>query len=353
MRLGVITDPLFLQHRHILAHPENPGRLQTLTQQLQAQPYFGSLARVPLRHANGDELELVHDRAYLHALQSLAHSTMLDQDTYAGASSFTVAAVATGSILNAVDLLMNDELDCVFVLTRPPGHHASRNQAMGFCLLNHAAVASKFIGQKYQQPVAILDWDAHHGNGTQSIFYRDPEVLYVSSHQYPFYPGSGDPLQLGQDSGYGYNLNFPLPRGLPAQQFVALYQHLIIPTIEQFRPKILIVSAGFDAHMDDPLAQLSLRASDFALLAALVENMRMNNNGLKTIYILEGGYDTAALAASVQAVIEVLIQPMDDIKTLLKRCALSAKESSFAANLVRVYPSEINVKWRFDSFLRG
>jgi acetoin utilization deacetylase AcuC-like enzyme len=254
----------------------------------------------PASEASRGDLEQVHDAAYLTAVERLAAAGggHLDPDTAVNDVSFRAAALASGAAVAAVDAVVEGEVDRAFCGGRPPGHHAERARAMGFCLINHASVAAAHARRSSAARVAILDWDAHHGNGTQAIFYDDPSVLYVSLHQWPFYPGTGAAAERGAGSGEGTTVNIPVPAGIGEADYLELFDDVALPAVRAFAPDLLIVSAGFDAHRDDPLCSLGLTGGAFGRMTESVADI-----GSGQVFVLEGGYDLDALEESVLAVL--------------------------------------------------
>jgi len=288
--------PLFERHDPGRGHPERPERYAAVARAVAAS----GAEVVEATAAPQDALERVHDAAYLAAIERLADSGggHLDPDTAVNAVSFQAAELASGAALAAVGDVLAGSLDRVFCAGRPPGHHAERARAMGFCLVNHAAVAAARAADDTEGRVAVLDWDAHHGNGTQAIFYDDPSVLYVSLHQWPFYPGTGAAGERGAGAGQGATVNIPLPAGTSEQVYLDAFDQVAVPALEAFSPDLLIVSAGFDAHRDDPLCSLGLTAGAFARMAQSVGHI-----GVGQVFVLEGGYDLDALEESTLAVL--------------------------------------------------
>lgn len=227
---------------------------------------------------------------------------MDEGDTHVVPESFEVAKLAAGSVLNAIDVVLGNQAAAAFCAVRPPGHHAERGRPMGFCLFNNVAIGARYAQQKHGiERVAILDWDVHHGNGTQHIFEADPAVLYISLHQYPFYPGTGAGSERGIGKGEGYTMNFPFPAQTGEEKYLSIVNEAIVPAISKYMPGLLIISAGFDAHKDDPLGGMELTGSSFAKMTDLVRHIA------PIVSVLEGGYNLGALAQSVEKHLESLI----------------------------------------------
>ncbi|HVG66610.1 MAG TPA: histone deacetylase [Gaiellales bacterium] len=290
--------PLFERHDPGYGHPERPARYAAVERAVAAA---GAPVESAVEAPRGD-LEQVHDAAYLSAVERLAAAGggHLDPDTAVNDASFRAAALASGAALAAVDAVIDGEIERAFCGGRPPGHHAERARAMGFCLINHAAVAAAHARRSSAARVAILDWDAHHGNGTQAIFYDDPSVLYVSLHQWPFYPGTGSADQRGAGAAEGATVNVPVPAGIGEADYLELFDQVALPAVRSFAPDLLIVSAGFDAHRDDPLCSLGLTSGAFARMTESVADI-----GSGQVFVLEGGYDLDALEESVLAVLTI------------------------------------------------
>jgi acetoin utilization deacetylase AcuC-like enzyme len=261
------------------------------------------LARLEPRAASRLELERVHAPAYLAALEAqVAHGAgHLDPDTYFSPGSWDAALFAAGGAIEVTLATLAGEVSHAAVLARPPGHHATSARAMGFCLLNNVAAAAAAARAAGAPRVAIVDWDVHHGNGTQEIFWRDPDVLYVSTHQYPFYPGTGASDEIGADAGRGYTINVPMPAGMGHDEYLYAFDRLIMPALVAYEPTIVLVSAGYDAHRDDPLAEMRLETRTYAAIAA-----RLRTLGRPLVVALEGGYDLAAVGACTAATVDVL-----------------------------------------------
>jgi acetoin utilization deacetylase AcuC-like enzyme len=285
-------------------HPERPERLPAVERGLVEAEV--PLIRLPPRAATRDELSRAHTPAYLAALEQFvaANGGALDPDTPTSAGSWSSAVHAAGATLAAVDALRAGRGAAAFVACRPPGHHATADRAMGFCLLNNAAIAAAVLADEGER-VLVLDWDVHHGNGTQAIFWDDPRVLYVSLHEWPAYPGTGRADETGGDGAPGLTVNIPLPGGATGDIAVRALDEVVAPVAEGFAPTWVVVSAGFDAHRDDPLAGLAWSAGDYALLAARAAAL-VSGPG-RILAVLEGGYDLEALRRSVTATAASLV----------------------------------------------
>jgi len=287
-------------------HPERPARLTAVMEGVRALGPEHEVIVPAFGEASMEDLARVHDLAYLERLSSFcaAGGGDIDADTYARQDSWTAARRGAGAGLTALRTLEQLGEGVGFVPVRPPGHHATADRAMGFCLVNNVAVAAASrtaLGER----VLVVDWDVHHGNGTQDIFWNEPAVLYVSTHQHPLYPGTGRPEEVGGPAGLGLTLNLPLPPGATGDVARAALDHEARPTIEEFRPDWVLVSCGFDAHRDDPLSDLQLSSGDFAELARIVREFAPRPGRLALF--LEGGYDQAALASSVEATLGALL----------------------------------------------
>jgi acetoin utilization deacetylase AcuC-like enzyme len=281
-------------------HPENARRLTAIESRLSEGGWAG-LELVEAPAAETDQLLRVHPRRHLDSIAALCESGggMIDTDTVASAGSFVAARHAAGGAIHAVDRLMSDGVGFAFCGLRPPGHHAETARAMGFCLMNNAAIAARHaLAEHGAERVVVIDWDVHHGNGTNEIFHASDEVLYASIHQSPLYPGTGDISDAGAGPGEGFSLNLPVPPYSGPDEFLALVQRLVLPVLAEFGPRLVVVSAGFDAHRDDPLAQCELDAAAYADMAASIRDAAADL-GVPVLVCLEGGYDLGALADSV------------------------------------------------------
>jgi acetoin utilization deacetylase AcuC-like enzyme len=295
--IAFITSPLCAGHRTPPGHPEQPARVTRVEDHLASTPVGASLVRIDARKAAEEDLLRVHDSRHVEEVRDgCARGGMLDEgDTFAVPASWEAGLAAAGALLDGVDAVRSGAPGA-FCCTRPPGHHAERDRPMGFCLFNNAAVGVRYAQERYGlERVAVLDWDVHHGNGTQHIFEEDPSVLYCSLHQFPFYPGTGARQERGVGKGMGATVNVPLPAGSGEGEYLAAFREQILPPLRRFRPELLVVSAGFDAHRDDPLGGMRLTDRSFGLFTRMVRDIA------PVVSVLEGGYNLDALARSVEA----------------------------------------------------
>jgi len=296
--LGYLFDEQYLVHDPGNQHPESPKRLVVIRDAIKSSGIMDRWQRVEPRLARIDELELVHCRNYIRHVEKTAENApaWLDLDTAVSAGSYRTALLAAGGVLQCVDSICLGKLRRVFAFVRPPGHHADRGRACGFCLFNNIALAAAYARLKYKlERIAIVDIDVHHGNGTQSCFYQDPGVLYLSSHQFPFFPGTGDFDEIGEKEGKGYTLNFPLPEGTGESSFVPIYSKIASAVLDQFAPQLILVSAGFDGDFRDPLGGLTITHEGYASAAASLIRAAERSCEGRICFILEGGYSMQAL----------------------------------------------------------
>jgi acetoin utilization deacetylase AcuC-like enzyme len=304
MAVLLVADPRFLDHDTGPGHPERPARLLAVEEGLRASPVHEDLVRIDPRPATPEEIRRVHRGSVADRITELVEcgGGRLDPDTVASSGSSAAAELAAGAGLVAVEHLDRGDADAAFLAVRPPGHHATPTRSMGFCLYNNVAVTAAALADRGER-VLVVDYDAHHGNGTQDIFYDDPRVAYVSLHQYPFYPGTGAADEVGAGAGRGTTVNVPLPAGATGDAYRAAVDDVIVPFAERFRPTWLLLSAGFDAHRRDPLTDLGLTSGDFGDLTAALA--RLVPAGRRIVF-LEGGYDLDGLARSVGAAVSAL-----------------------------------------------
>ena len=308
MRTALVLDRRYEAHDPGPGHPESPQRIRAIGDALASYRRDGLVELEP-RPASADDLALNHGAEHIERVGATAGVPYFafDADTPTSARSYETARLAAGGYLALLDAIMAGEADNGFALVRPPGHHAEANRAMGFCLFNNVAIGARHLRARHGLGrVLIVDWDVHHGNGTQRSFYDDPTVLYASTHQYPFYPGTGAATEVGSAAGAGRTVNVPFPAGCGDDEFVAAFTDLIVPIAAQFRPEFVLISAGFDAHRRDPLAAMQMTEAGYRALTRAVMQVARDHAGGKVAAILEGGYDLRALGASVTAVLDEL-----------------------------------------------
>ncbi len=314
LKTALITDRHYLDHLPGRGHPERPERVKVLIDMADGLHRSG-LKRIAPREATVDEIELAHDPDYVALVRQTAnHDTYdFDPDTHASRLTYHTSVLAAGGVLTAVDAVLDGEADNAFALVRPPGHHALPDRAMGFCFFNNIAIAASYLTRvKGLERVMILDWDVHHGNGTQDIFYRSPQVLYCSLHQFPHYPGTGSVREIGTDEGSGFTVNLPLPATFGDPEYMSAFDRVVLPVGRQFRPDFLLVSAGFDCHFRDPLADMRVTEQGFAAMARRLKRLAAECCQGRMALALEGGYDLQALAGSAREVIEELGREADE-----------------------------------------
>ncbi|HYX51179.1 MAG TPA: histone deacetylase [Ktedonobacteraceae bacterium] len=322
MTTGLIYDPIFLEHLTPENHPDKPERLQKAMDVLRAMNWLEREGLVLLepRAATEDELATVHEREYIHKVKAAAHKVAREQessgrktrffatDTFVSARSYEAAIKAAGAPLTAIDAILQGEIDNAYCLVRPPGHHAVAESAMGFCLFNNVAVGARYAIDKYGlERVMIIDYDVHHGNATQEMFYDDPRVLYFSIHQAPFYPGTGLSDERGEGAGLGTTINVPLPATTGYETYEPVFRQVMAPAADRFDPQLILVSAGFDAHWKDPLGGMYLSTAGFAKLTGIIIELAQTLCNGRLVFVQEGGYDILATAFCVATCINLLL----------------------------------------------
>jgi acetoin utilization deacetylase AcuC-like enzyme len=316
-RVALYDDPVFREHDAGPGHPERPERLEAVRRGLRAAGLEAEMTPLAARPATQDELARVHTARHIDEVAATAgHNRRFDPDTAASPRSYAAALRAAGTVVDAVDRVLDGSLDRAFCAVRPPGHHATADRAMGFCLFNNVAVGAAHALARGLGRVAILDFDVHHGNGTQDIFRAEPRVLYVSSHQFPFYPGTGALDEVGEGDGRGFTVNLPMPAGLGDGDYLRAYREIVTPVALAFDPELVLVSAGFDAFGGDPLAGMELTVPGFAALADVCAGVSGGAARGRVIAVLEGGYSPEGLAGAAAAVAARLLErPTPPVET--------------------------------------
>jgi len=308
MALGYVLDDLFARHRPPGPHPERPERILAARDALREAGLEQMGEAVAVRAAREEELGRVHTADYLAELTRIVPGQVgwIDVDTYYGPETWAAAAAAAGAAIDLAEAVLAGRFRRGLALVRPPGHHAEADRAMGFCLLNNAALAAAAARAAGAARVAVLDWDVHHGNGTQHSFYGDPTVMYLSAHQYPFYPGTGAPDEIGSGAGLGTTVNVGLPAGAGDGDLLHAFDRVFLPALEHFAPDLVIVSAGFDMHRADPLAGLEVTERGYRVAAERICQLADKVCQGRVVVLLEGGYDLDALGRSLVEVTRVL-----------------------------------------------
>ena len=305
-RSAVVVDKDYLKHDPGEFHPERPERIRVLldlADTLDNQKFH----ILPPKSATRTDVALCHSLDYINLLESTSKTNRyaLDGDTITSRDSFAVGLLAVGGFLRLLDSIAAGESQNGFALVRPPGHHALSDRAMGFCLFNTIAIGAEHLKRAYgAKKILIMDWDVHHGNGTQAAFYDDPAVLYISTHQYPYYPGTGAINEVGVSAGEGYTINVPLPAGCADAEYLRVFQDIVVPAAERFEPEWILVSAGFDPHRRDPLGGMGVSEKGFAIMARMLLRLAERHARERIAFLLEGGYELAALRNSVVGVLE-------------------------------------------------
>ncbi len=309
-KTGIIFDNKYLRHNTGGGHPERPERLSAIKSKLIDNRLYDYLLKIPEKKAETSTIAEIHSSKYISRVEKEITSGVryLDSmDTSVCIESYSIALYAAGAGQSAVDEIMKGNIDNGFLCIRPPGHHAENSSAMGFCIFNNIAITARYIQKKYSiERVMILDWDVHHGNGTQNAFYYDNSVLFISLHQYPHYPGTGRKNETGKGKGKGYTVNFPMKSGSNDDDYNKHFQNEIIPLAQDFKPEFVLISAGYDAHKRDPLSGIRLSSEAFTSFTKIMMDIADKHCGGKIIGFLEGGYDYTGLSEGVYNTINTL-----------------------------------------------
>jgi acetoin utilization deacetylase AcuC-like enzyme len=309
-KVGFIYHDDFLKHWMPPGHPECKERLIAIRSHLDETGLINQLNIIQPRPAEKEEICSVHDERYVDGIIEFCRQGggSLDPDTSAGPDSGRAAFLAAGAAITAVDEVVSANVSSCFCAVRPPGHHAEADRAMGFCLFNNIAVAAAYAIEEKELPkVAIVDWDVHHGNGTQHMFYDNPKILYISLHQYPHYPGTGSAMETGQGNGEGTTLNIPMASGSGDGEYLEAFEKVVVPSINEFAPSLLLISAGFDAHVEDPLSMINLSDESFGSMTEMLKECARPCCEGRIVSMLEGGYNLDALSRGVEAHLRVLL----------------------------------------------
>ncbi len=346
-KTGLVKDRRYLDHGRDVAHPESYRRLQALYEVLEAPNMMGKFTEIEPRYATYAELEMVHERPYIDLVADTAGKDLcsLDADTITTAETYDVARLAVGGLCRAVDSVADGEVENALALIRPPGHHAEAGEALGFCIFNNVAIAAKYALAKHGfGRILIVDWDLHHGNGTQNAFYDDPRVLYCSTHQSPGYPGTGRIDEIGTGKGRGYTVNIPLRGGAGTAHYVKVFRRLIVPIAMKYRPDLVLVSAGFDIYNRDPLGEMKVTPAGFAYLTRILMNVADACADGRIVLSLEGGYSVEGLTMSVTAVIKELSEATHATEEELRE--LEEAADTREDEVIRAVMTQLNPFWK-------
>lgn len=308
---GIVRDPSYIKHDMGSYHPESPKRLMVLYSLLDEISGALGLKEIAARPASRHELSVIHAARYIEMIESTAGQghTYLDPDTSACSDTWDAASKAVGALLTLVDAVVAGTIRNGFAFVRPPGHHAEHDRAMGFCFFNNVALAAAYALEHHgMERIAIVDWDLHHGNGTQNAFYEDPRVLFISLHQYPHYPGTGSVRETGHGKGEGYTINVPLGPGAGDAEYLYLFHSIVAPAVEAYRPELMLVSAGFDTHRSDPLGGMTVTEKGYQQMLQVLMHLANELCSDRLILTLEGGYHLNGLREASAVVLETLSQ---------------------------------------------
>ncbi len=310
-RTVLLRNDIFLQHDPGYGHPESPDRLKVIYDKLDNDKKLNNNFIIPsFNPADYKTLNLIHNQETIKAAEKTAGKTfeVLDQDTITSSASYDAAKYAAGAVIKGIDMLCSNDADNGFALVRPPGHHAERDKSMGFCIFNNIAIGAKYaIKQKGIKKILIVDLDVHHGNGTQHSFYETNKILFISPHQYPFYPGTGSLEEVGSGLGEGYTLNIPMSSGMGDVDYAAVIKEIIIPVARQYKPELILVSSGFDIHIQDPIGAMEVTAQGIGYMMRKLVNLAEELCGGKILVTLEGGYNLDGQVEGAFAVMSELL----------------------------------------------
>ena len=313
-----VTHPRYVEH-DFPGHPEHAGRIRAVWSALEANGLTRRMQAVEAKSVDPEAILAVHSPEYLELLKRVSaqdRTLRLDADTYLGPDAYAVACLSAGGVVDAVNAVLSGGAQNGLAAVRPPGHHAMSDHGMGFCLLGNIAIAARHAQRQFGlERILIVDYDVHHGNGTEAMFYTDPSVLFISTHQYPLYPGTGAVTDIGAGTGAGFTINIPLPPGCGDANYARVFEQVVKPAAERFQPQLILVSAGFDAHWSDPLAQMRLTLSGYAHLTSELKRMAETLCDGRIVFVMEGGYSLEALSGGISDIARILMgdAPVDGL----------------------------------------
>jgi acetoin utilization deacetylase AcuC-like enzyme len=346
-KTGIVKDKRYLRHSAGFAHPESPERLAAIYEMLNNPSMAWKFMEIEPREATHKEIETIHTPSYVEYIAGTAgqHSVFLDPDTATSPETYSIAKLAVGGVCNAIDSVIEGKADNAFALVRPPGHHAEKDAAAGFCIFNNIAIGAMHAILKHRlKRILIVDWDLHHGNGTQHSFYSDPRILYFSTHQYPYYPGTGSLQEIGQGKGEGYTINVPLRGGAGDASFVKIFRKILEPVALEFNPEMVLLSAGFDIYFQDPLGSMRVTPEGFAALTRILLEIADSCCRGRLVAVLEGGYHIAGLTKSVKAVLEEMLDETHCSKEKFSSLEREADEDT--NQIIKQVISRISPYWK-------
>lgn len=347
-KTGIVKDRRYLQHSTGFAHPESPERLAAIYEMLDNPLMEWKFTEIEPREATHQEIEMIHSPSYVDFIASTAgkRSVFLDPDTSTSPETYEIAKLAVGGVCNAIDAVMDGKVNNAFAFVRPPGHHAEKDTAAGFCVFNNIAIGAMHAIKKYDiKRILIIDWDLHHGNGTQHSFYGDQRILYFSTHQYPYYPGTGSAQEIGRGQGEYYTINVPLSMGAGDAVFVKIFRKILQPVALEYKPELILLSAGFDTHFQDPLGGMRVTPEGFAAMTRVLLNIADACCQGRFVAVLEGGYHLVGLTRSVKAVLEEMMDETHISEERLSVIEKSADEELNQAIISKVI-SRLDPYWK-------
>lgn len=347
MPTAIVKDYRYLNHETSSFHPESPKRLEAIYKMLEGADMKGKFLSVEPRPAEKSEIEMIHTSSYVNTVASTANSPhcYLDPDTETSPESYETARLAVGGLCNAIDAVIDGKAKNSFAFVRPPGHHAEADRAAGFCLFNNVAIGAMHAIKKFNmERVLIVDWDLHHGNGTQHSFYDDPRVIYFSTHQYPYYPGTGSVQETGRGKGQGYTVNVPLRTGPGDMEFVKIFTEILKPVALEYKPELVLLSAGFDIYFQDPLGGMKVTPKGFACLTRILLNIAETCCKGRFAVTLEGGYHIGGLTSSAKM---VLNEMCGEARVTAEELARMAKEANPSIDsIIKTVVNQLSPYWK-------